>query len=92
MVGPGLRSALEQLGDPGQTLATRWSALSHDGLLAEEAMAMRLSAAEASLYDERLPGTRWRAYRRVGLACALLRQAGREARAAQQSAAGTIRQ
>jgi hypothetical protein len=92
MVGPGLRSALGQLGDPGQALTARWSALSQAGLLAEEAMAMQFSAAEAALYDERLPGTRWRAYRRTGLACALLRQAGREARQAPSCRRTAVRQ
>lgn len=92
LVGPGLKTALGQLGDPGQALVARWSALSEVGLLEEEAAAVRLSPPEAARYDESQPGTRWLAYGRTGVACALLRQAGRQARGTDADRAAAERQ
>jgi hypothetical protein len=54
--------------------------MSEVDLMEVESAAVRLDVPEATRFDESLPGTRWRAYGRVGDVCALLRQAGREAR------------
>ena len=80
MVGPGLDAALSRLGEAGQALRRQWSAMSEKDLLVEEGVIACLRLPEAAMYDERLRATRWRAYRRVGLVCAVLRMAGRRSR------------
>ena len=81
MVGPGLRAALSLLGEPGKHLLNQWSSMTATALMNEEASAARLLSAGPSAAGRPSAATRWTVYGRCGVACALLRRAGREARA-----------
>jgi hypothetical protein len=77
--GPGWRAALETLGESGMGIARLWSSFDYGGM--QEGGAGE--AAEEEIWwfgDELRLGARWRRYGRCGVACALLRQAGRRAR------------
>jgi len=76
-IGPGLRAALALMGQAGVQIVHHWADLDARGAASVDQVAEHLRLPGADRFDESHPGTRWRAYRRTGLACALLRQAGR---------------
>ena len=79
LLGPGWRAALEALGESGIGIARQWSSFDYGGMQDDGTG----EAPEDEVWwfgDELRLGARWRRYGRCGVACALLRQAGRRAR------------
>jgi len=75
-IGPGLRAALALMGRTGVAIVHRWADLDASGAASLERDAEQLELPGAGDFNESQPGTRWRAYGRTGVACALLRRAG----------------
>jgi len=76
-IGPGLRAALALLGRAGVAIVHQWADLDARGKASVEEEVGQSCFPGAGRFDESHPGTRWRAYGRTGVACALLRRAGR---------------
>ena len=79
-LGPGIRAALGVLTESGEAIARHWSVLTPEAVLDIEAEAANLPCPGAHQSPDARAGSRWRAYRRTGVACALLRRAGRRER------------
>ena len=73
-LGLGLGVALAMLGQAGLEIRRRWESLTDESLLEMEPEEWEIQPEESH------PATRWLRYRRVGVACALLRHSGRRRR------------
>ncbi len=76
--GPGLSGALDTLGSPGRHIRQVIEACPPGALpsVAEVDPAEAAVDGEARRFDESKLATRWLTYRRCGIACAFLRDAG----------------
>lgn len=87
-LGPGMFAALSALGRSGRRIRSRWFEPTAGQQTGREFSGDGQGDQpddEFADFDEMWPGTRWRVYKRCGIACALLRRVGSEARPAAPS-------